>query len=190
MCFHQWRITRVTHARVRRGRWRNCVSFAKSKHSAQATCSLGESRSTTVTATVTGSLEVPEGQSSAAVGYNVQQISTVTASYTATIPAHRSGLIQWAPMFTRRRKVQQRQWTCARFRPPVPVKMQPGQCLSLCLHRKALPSQIPGQILEVECSYTARRRRRAGRVPAPLPVTLAHRWRGRQRWAVQAPPSQ
>jgi hypothetical protein len=111
-CFYRWKITRVTHARVRHGRWRDCVSFGKSKHTATATCALGESHSTTVTATLTGSLEVPKGTLSAAVGYQVQDTSTVTASYTATIPPHRAGVIRWAPVFTHRRKVQQRRWTC------------------------------------------------------------------------------
>ena len=111
-CYHQWRITRVTHAPARHGKWHSCVSFSKSTHSAQATCSLGQSRSTTVTASITGSLQVPKASLSAAVGYQVQQTSSVTASYTATIPAHHSGVIQWAPVFTSRRKVQQRQWTC------------------------------------------------------------------------------
>ncbi len=44
--------------------------------------------------------------------YHQWRITRVTASYTATIPAHHSGVIQWAPVFTSRRKVQQRQWTC------------------------------------------------------------------------------
>jgi hypothetical protein len=120
-CHHEWRITRVTHARSRHGKWRTCVSFARSSHSAQATCTLGQSRASTVTATLTGSLMVPKGQLSAAVGYQVQQTSTVTASYSPVIPAHRSGVIQWAPVFTHRRKVQQRQWTCRYMRPPVPM---------------------------------------------------------------------
>jgi hypothetical protein len=111
-CLYKWKITRVTRARARHGGWRDCVSFARSKHTAQATCALGQSHSTTVTATLTGSLEVPRGTLSAAVGYQVQQTSSVTASYTATIPAHRAGKIQWSPVFTHRRKVQQRRWTC------------------------------------------------------------------------------
>jgi hypothetical protein len=111
-CFYLWHVTRVTRARTRHGRWRSCVSFAQSKHTAQATCSLGSSRSTTVTTTLTGSLEVPRGQLSAAVGYQVQQTSSVTASYTASIPAHHAGVIQWAPLFNNRRKVQQRRSTC------------------------------------------------------------------------------
>jgi hypothetical protein len=111
-CLYKWKITRVTHARARRGAWHNCVSFAKAPHTASATCALGRSRSTTVTATLTGNLEVPRGTLSAAVGYQVQQTTSVTASYTATIPAHHSGVIRWSAVFTQRRKVQQRRWTC------------------------------------------------------------------------------
>lgn len=111
-CLWKWNITRVTHARSRHGAWHDCVSFSRSRHTAQATCALGQSRSTTVTATLTGTLEVPRGTLSAAVGYQVQQTSSVTASYTATIPPHRSGVIRWAAVFTQRRKVQQRRSTC------------------------------------------------------------------------------
>lgn len=111
-CLYKWKITRVTHARARRGAWHDCVSFAKAPHSAWATCALGRSRSTAVTATLTGNLEVPRRTLSAAVGYQVQQTTSVTASYTATIPAHHSGVIRWSAVFTQRRKVQQRRWTC------------------------------------------------------------------------------
>jgi hypothetical protein len=111
-CLYKWKITRVTHARARHGKWHDCLSFAKSPHTASADCQLGRSRSTTVTATLTGTLEVPRGTLSAAVGYQVQQTSSVIASYTAVIPAHKSGVIQWSPVFTHRRKVQQRRWTC------------------------------------------------------------------------------
>jgi hypothetical protein len=88
------------------------VSFDKSRHTATATCALGQSHSTTVTATLTGTLEVPKATLSAAVGYQVQDTSSVTASYTATIPPHRSGKIQWAPVFSQRRKVRQQRTTC------------------------------------------------------------------------------
>jgi len=111
-CLYKWKITRVSRAHARHGAWHTCVSFAKQPHTASATCALGSSRSTTVTATLTGTLEVPRGTLSAAVGYQVQQTSSVTASYTATIPAHHSGVIRWSPVFTQRRKVQQRRWTC------------------------------------------------------------------------------
>lgn len=111
-CFYTWKVSRVTHARPRHGRFRDCVAFSRSQHQATATCSLGKSRSTTVTATLTGSLEVPRGALSAAVGYQVQETSSVTASYSALIPAHHSGVIQWSPVFNDRRKVQQQRSTC------------------------------------------------------------------------------
>jgi hypothetical protein len=111
-CLWKWKITRVSPTHSRRGAWHTCVSFARSKHTTSATCALGQSRSTTVTATLTGTLEVPRGTLSAAVGYSVQQTSSVTASYTATIPPHHAGVIRWAPVFGHRRHVQQRRWTC------------------------------------------------------------------------------
>jgi hypothetical protein len=109
-----WKVVKTRHVDgTHRHPWIDCVRFGRSRYVQHVTCSIAKSKSDTVSAQVTGGVEVGFGKLSAAVGYNVTKTTTVTASETIDVPKKTPpGVIQWAGFFGDRREVKQEYQPC------------------------------------------------------------------------------
>lgn len=105
----KWYVARVQRARIRirHGRWHECGSYQPVGVTTHFSCSISNSRFRTVHASITGSLEVPEGVLGASVGYDVGESITYTNTYSVDIPPHHYGTVMWRATFNHRKYVEQ-----------------------------------------------------------------------------------